>query len=229
MFKSACLAALLSVTLPVTAFGQTSLQFASVEREIRRELAKIQRLENTWPRVERKYTAAASRYQAASRLVRQCQRGTWSVFFKDIFKELDSARKKLEEARAALNAANKSATNAMRSQNRSLRILEASYEGRVRDAAYWEKMNTVVDNLTANYADILTEVVVPGYDKYVEGIDEISESYTYSAKDCNSALPLTPLRNLFKSVLSIVVGKISVANTLADEILELVPDKFKKT
>lgn len=217
------------IALPLPAFSQTPLALAGVEREIKAELSKIQALEKTWPRVEKKYQGAVTRYETAARLVRKCQRGPWRVLFKDTFKDLDSARTKLEEARAAVNAANNAATKAMKSQNRSLRLLEVSYAGKARDTAYFEKMNTLLDNLTTNYAAVLTEIVVPGYDKYVDGMDAVSESYTYAAEDCNRPLPFSPLRNLFEKVLEIVVGKISVANSAATAILELVPDKFKKT
>lgn len=217
------------IALPLPAFSQTPLALAGVEREIKAELSKIQALEKTWPRVEKKYQGAVTRYEKAARLVRKCQRGPWRVLFKNTFKDLDSARTKLEEARAAVNAANNAATKAMKSQNRSLRLLEVSYAGKARDTAYFEKMNTLLDNLTTNYAAVLTEIVVPGYDKYVDGMDAVSESYTYAAEDCNRPLPFSPLRDLFDKVLEIVVGKISVANSAATAILELVPDKFKKT
>ena len=226
MFKSLCLAALLSAALPLPALSQNSVMPASFEREIRQEFAKIRKLETTWPTVEKKYNGAVTRYKAATKLVRQCQSGPWSVLFNDTFKKLDDARKKLEEARKAINTANKSANSAMKSQSRSLLILEASYAGKARDAAYWEKTNTILDNMTTNYASVLTEVVVPGYDLYVEGMDELSESYSYSAEDCKRPLPWTPLRNIVKEVLNIVVGKISIANIAAEKILELVPEKF---
>ncbi|MEA1844791.1 hypothetical protein [Agrobacterium tumefaciens] len=229
MIRSLCISAMIVIALPLPAFSQTPLALAGVEREIKAELSKIQALEKTWPRVEKKYQGAVTRYEKAARLVRKCQRGPWRVLFKNTFKDLDSARTKLEEARAAVNAANNAATKAMKSQNRSLRLLEVSYAGKARDTAYFEKMNTLLDNLTTNYAAVLTEIVVPGYDKYVDGMDAVSESYTYAAEDCNRPLPFSPLRDLFDKVLEIVVGKISVANSAATAILELVPDKFKKT
>lgn len=203
-------------------------QFSVLEREINHELAQFRKLEKQWAKVEENYGAAEGRYKAASRLVKRCNRGTWSVLFKDVFKELDASRKNLEEARSATNSANKIANSMLKNQNRNIRILEASYSGKVRDGAYWEKMNTIVGTISTDYADVITDIVIPGYAKYINGIDELTDSYNFAAKDCNRPLPFNPLRQFFKDVLGIVVGKISIVNALADEILESVPDKLKK-
>lgn len=202
--------------------------YGAIDILLKRDLASIARLEKRWPSVEVDFDKAVNRYKGASLAVKRCQNGFWSVFFKKAFADLDESRRKLEDAHSLIKTANKAASRALSAQGRSLLILEKSFSGKRKDASYWDKKNNIVTAMMVDYHDVLTEIVVPGYEKYSSGITELSEAYEVSAEDCVRTIPLAPWKTLLRDVLEKVVGKIDAVNVIADEILKIVPDKLKK-
>lgn len=217
----------ISTLIASNAAALSQENIASIEREIRRDLAAIQTLTRKWPSVQKQYNTSVATYRASERTVSSCKRGIWQYVFKDTFKDLESARKGLEQARKAIDTANSKANNALKTQDRKRRLLEATFNGRERGPVYLSQLNDIVGTINSDYRMIVADVVIPGYRDYVKGINGLSESYRNAAKDCNRPLPFTAVKVLFNDVIKIITGKISLANHLSKIILERIPESFK--
>lgn len=214
----ATLAVLVAVVAAGSAQGQqiNPAQAAAADRIAERR-ALYRRIAMESGPIEAKFMIAERRYQRVAVRVSACRIGRYQSAFADTFKTIDTVRASLESGNDAIKEKRRAANKVFSEQENKKLELDMEYANKPRDDAYYNRLTTITHTVNNDYAAIMADVVNPGYVRYTDGIDQITDAYDRYATECASNPRGRQMSNLVREVGS----KIDLANVAANALKRL--------